>query len=186
MVRLRAARSLWVGLAGVVVFAFTGSLANANVAPQKIFYLQLKVGQCAKRPHSKILLVVPCSDPSHALETYAVMHGGWGAAPPSRPPSRIAPYLSAEARFSAVSVIRSVPATALSSSSPIPAQRRRSTAIGSAAVSGSGRPTARWAPVSISADDPPPTTSHNRSTSSRDALRAGRRPRLTSLDRMEP
>ena len=82
MVRL-GTRSLWVGLAGVVVFAFTGSLANANVVPKKIFYLQLKVGQCAKRPHSKILLVVPCSDPSHALETYAVMNGGWGAAPPS-------------------------------------------------------------------------------------------------------
>jgi hypothetical protein len=83
MVRLPGSRSLLVGLAGVVVFAFTASLANANVAPKKIFYLQLKVGQCAKRPHSKILLVVPCSDPSHALETYAVMHGGWGAAPPS-------------------------------------------------------------------------------------------------------
>ena len=83
MVRLPGTRFLRVGLAGVVVFAFTASLANANVVPKKIFYLQLKVGQCAKRPHSKILLVVPCSDPSHALETYAVMHGGWGAAPPS-------------------------------------------------------------------------------------------------------
>ena len=162
MVRL-GARSLRVGLADVVVFAFTGFVANANVVPKKkIFYLQLKVGQCAKRPHSKILLVVPCSDPSHALETYQSCTAVGAPLHRPRSPSGIAPCLSAEARFSAVSVTPFEPATALRSSSPIPAQRRRSTAIGSAAVSGSGRPTARWAPVSISADDPPLTTSHNR------------------------
>jgi hypothetical protein len=83
MVSLLGGRSSWAGFAAVLLFAFTGSLAYANVAPQKVFYLQLKVGQCAKRPHGKILLVVPCSDPTHALETYAVLHGGWGATPPS-------------------------------------------------------------------------------------------------------
>jgi hypothetical protein len=67
----------------VVVCAFTGSLASATVSPQKVFYLQLKVGQCALRPHSKILLVVSCSDPNHSLETYAVMHGGWGTTRPA-------------------------------------------------------------------------------------------------------
>ena len=67
----------------MLVCAFTGSLANATVPPQKVFYLQLKVGQCALRPHSKMLLVVPCSNPNHFLETYAVMHGGWGSTPPS-------------------------------------------------------------------------------------------------------
>jgi len=44
---------------------------------------ELKVGQGALRPHSKILLVVPCSNPNHSLETYAVLHGGWGSAAPS-------------------------------------------------------------------------------------------------------
>lgn len=83
MVRLLGSRSSWVGLAAVLVCAFTGSLANANVAPQKVFYLQLKVGQCSLRPHSKILLVVPCSNPNHSLETYAVTHGGWGSTLPS-------------------------------------------------------------------------------------------------------
>jgi hypothetical protein len=81
--RLLGSRSSWVGLAAVVVCVFTGPLANANVAPQKVFYLQLKVGQCALRPHSKILLVVPCSNPNHFLETYAVIHGGWGSTPPA-------------------------------------------------------------------------------------------------------
>jgi hypothetical protein len=76
--RLLGSRSWWVGLTAVVVCAVTGSLAAASVAPTKVFYLQLKVGQCALRPHSKILRVVPCSNPNHSLETYAVMHGGWG------------------------------------------------------------------------------------------------------------
>ena len=88
MVRLPGSRSSWAGLAGVLVFAFSGSLANANVASQKVFYLQLKVGQCAPRPHSKILLVVPCSNPTHALETYAVLRGGWGTTPPAGPAVR--------------------------------------------------------------------------------------------------
>ena len=83
VVRRLGSRSSWVGLAAVLVCAVTGSLAHANVAPKKVFYLQLKVGQCALRPHSKILLVVPCSNPNHSLETYAVMHGGWGSTPPS-------------------------------------------------------------------------------------------------------
>ena len=83
MVRLRGSRLSLVGLAAVFVCAFTASLATATVAPKKVFYLQLRVGQCALRPHSKILLVVPCSNPNHSLETYAVMHGGWGSASPS-------------------------------------------------------------------------------------------------------
>jgi hypothetical protein len=81
--RLRRSRSSWFGLAAVIACASTGSLANAKVVPAKVFYLQLKVGHCALRPHSKILLVVPCSNPNHSLETYTVTHGGWGSAPPS-------------------------------------------------------------------------------------------------------
>jgi hypothetical protein len=83
MVRRRGSRALWIGFAAVVVCAVTGSLAQADVSPKKVFYLELKVGQCALRPHSKILLVVPCSNPNHSLETYAVLHGGWGSAAPS-------------------------------------------------------------------------------------------------------
>jgi hypothetical protein len=86
MVRRLGSRSSWVGITAVLVCAFTGSLANADaVASKKVFYLQLKVGQCALRPQSKVMLVVPCSNPNHSLETYAVMHGGWGGARPSRP-----------------------------------------------------------------------------------------------------
>ena len=84
MVKRLGSRSTWVGLTAVLACAATGSLANANVAPKKVFYLELKVGQCALRPHGKILLVVPCSNRNHNLETYAVMHGGWGGAQPAR------------------------------------------------------------------------------------------------------
>jgi hypothetical protein len=71
-------RSLWAGFAAIAVLAWTGSLANANVASQRIFYLDLKVGQCAMRPSGKTLLVIPCSNPAHNLETYVVARGGWG------------------------------------------------------------------------------------------------------------
>ena len=83
MVGLRGSRFAWVGFAAVVVCAFTGSFASATVAPKKVFYLELKVGQCALRPHSKILRVVPCSNPNHSLETYAALHGGWGTTLPT-------------------------------------------------------------------------------------------------------
>jgi hypothetical protein len=79
-------RTSWAGLAAILVLAWTGSLANANVASQRTFYLDLKVGQCAKRPSGKTLLVVPCSNPAHNLETYVVAHGGWGHGnPPGHP-----------------------------------------------------------------------------------------------------
>ena len=84
MVRRRGSRASWIGaLAAAVVCVSGGPLAQATSAPQNVFYLDLKVGQCALRPHSKILLVVPCSNPNHSLETYAVLHGGWGSAAPS-------------------------------------------------------------------------------------------------------
>lgn len=39
------------------------------------------------RPHGKTLLVVPCSNRAHALEVYAVLHGGWGHADPPKHPA---------------------------------------------------------------------------------------------------
>ena len=83
MVRRLGSRSTWVGLTAVLVCAATPLLANANVVPKNVFYLQLKVGQCALRPHSKIVSVVPCSNPNHSLETYAVLRGGWGTVLPA-------------------------------------------------------------------------------------------------------
>ncbi len=56
-------------------------VATAGASPQearKIFYLDLRSGQCARGVFThKTLLLVPCSDPSHNLEVYAVLHGGW-------------------------------------------------------------------------------------------------------------
>ncbi len=87
VLRLLGRRALLVGFAAVLVLAWTGSLANANVASQSVFYLKLRVGQCALRPHRKTLLVVPCSNRAHNLETYAVLHGGWGQGNPPRHPA---------------------------------------------------------------------------------------------------
>jgi len=82
-----------VGCAATLAFAGACSVAGANVtAVHRIFYLKLSVGECAQAPKGtggpghKTLLVVPCSSPVHNLETYAVLHGGWGhGTPPSHP-----------------------------------------------------------------------------------------------------
>jgi hypothetical protein len=88
-------KRLWfVGFAAIVVVCAgsfsVGVTGAANVGAHRIFYLKLRVGECERRPHSKTMLVVPCSDPSHALETYFVGHGGWGHGP-IPPKSTIAP-----------------------------------------------------------------------------------------------
>jgi len=53
--------------------------ASHHLAGGKVFYLDLRVNQCAAWPHhGKIMQVVPCSNGTHNLETYLVGHGGWG------------------------------------------------------------------------------------------------------------
>ena len=83
MIKSLGGRSSWAVFTALFLSTLAASLATASVAPKKVFYLQVKVGQCTLRPHSKLLLVVPCSNPNHSLETYAVAHGGWGTTPPS-------------------------------------------------------------------------------------------------------
>lgn len=48
--------------------------------PGPISYLALRAGECATWASAspKTAVVVPCSDPRHNLEVYAVEHGGWG------------------------------------------------------------------------------------------------------------
>jgi hypothetical protein len=70
---MRGSSLLIVGLA-----AFALSAAGTAAAP--ISYLALRAGECAlvAKPGAKAATVVPCSDPRHDLEVYAVKHGGWG------------------------------------------------------------------------------------------------------------
>jgi hypothetical protein len=50
------------------------------------FYLAEVPGQCVIAPHTgKTVSVVPCSDPRHNLEVYAVGHGGWDHRSPPAP-----------------------------------------------------------------------------------------------------
>ena len=65
----------------LIVAVATVAAATASAAVQsasKIFYLDLKVGQCARGVLThKTLLRVPCSDPLHNIEIFAALHGGW-------------------------------------------------------------------------------------------------------------
>lgn len=65
-----------------------GLLAGAAASSRSrssIFYLDLKVHQCAiaASASSKTVTVVPCSDARHTIEVYAIRSGGWGHATPS-------------------------------------------------------------------------------------------------------
>lgn len=70
--------ALIVGIAGAAA-------VEAAASPGKrAFYLTVEPGQCliagskTGTGSDKIVLVVPCSDPRHQFEVYAVRHGGWG------------------------------------------------------------------------------------------------------------
>jgi hypothetical protein len=63
----------------------SAALLGASVGPpnltNSVFYLAVHQHQCLIAPGeftAKTFLVVPCSDPAHNLEVYAVEHGGWG------------------------------------------------------------------------------------------------------------
>jgi hypothetical protein len=81
-----------VALAAVVALGAGASVAaetgRASVAGRSVFYLDMRVGQCALLPMKhKQLRVVPCFDGLHNLEVFTVAHGGWGLAQP--PPHRV-------------------------------------------------------------------------------------------------
>jgi hypothetical protein len=55
---------------------------TAATASHRVFYLAMKAGDCTTKVSSKWYLVMPCSNGRHRFEVYAVVHGGWGTAPP--------------------------------------------------------------------------------------------------------
>ena len=57
-----------------------------------VFYLTLHPRQCVAIPATgptKSLVVVPCSNPSHKMEIYAVGQGGWGHNAPPAPSAAV-------------------------------------------------------------------------------------------------
>ena len=68
---------------GAIALVGTGS---ADAVGAHVFYLAVHPRQCLVVPKQvvvgKTLLVVPCSDPAHDQEVYAIGHGGWGHHPP--------------------------------------------------------------------------------------------------------
>ena len=73
-----------IGVAAVIAAGSAGTASAARATtPRTTFYLDLKPGQCAKHVAPKTWVVVPCSNGSHSLEVYAVLHGGWGHAVPT-------------------------------------------------------------------------------------------------------
>jgi hypothetical protein len=64
-----------------------GVSAAAAGSARREFYLSAHPRQClvgTASPGAKTVLVLPCSNPAHNLEVYAIGHGGWA---PANPPS---------------------------------------------------------------------------------------------------
>jgi hypothetical protein len=80
---------LGLGVLGLLVttLALVVGVAGAS-STARVFYLALHARQCLIIPasdtgNSKTVLAVPCSNPAHNEEIYAVRHGGWGHTPPT-------------------------------------------------------------------------------------------------------
>jgi hypothetical protein len=74
-----------IALIGLLIsLVTTWAAAAAASSGHRAFYLTVKPGQCliagsrTGTGSHKTVLVVPCSDPRHQFEVYAVRHGGWG------------------------------------------------------------------------------------------------------------
>ncbi len=63
----------------ICVLALIAAVSAPAVSAGRVSYLSLRAGDCAIRAAStpKSVAVVPCSNPRHDLEVYAVEHGGW-------------------------------------------------------------------------------------------------------------
>jgi hypothetical protein len=70
-----------------------GATLRSSLHIRKVFYLDLKAGECALLPmRHKHLRVLPCLNARHQLEVFAVdKHVGWGDA---EPPHRVVVRLS--------------------------------------------------------------------------------------------
>ena len=76
--------------AAAIVTASLAAGYTAAAVGHPVFYLTVHPKQCLiggtnnGNKNGKTVTIVPCSDPNHNLEVYALGHGGWGhATPPS-------------------------------------------------------------------------------------------------------
>ena len=74
------------GLVAAVCVAATAPTVGSAATGHRAFYLSVHTHQCLARipGAAKTVSVVPCSDPAHEMEVFAIRHGGWGH---GRPPS---------------------------------------------------------------------------------------------------
>ncbi|HLK16339.1 MAG TPA: hypothetical protein VKT78_16150 [Fimbriimonadaceae bacterium] len=73
-------------LALVLFVAVSTAAVGSAATGHRVFYLSVRTHQCLVRiaGAAKTVSVVPCSDPAHEMEVFAVGHGGWGhGSPPS-------------------------------------------------------------------------------------------------------
>jgi hypothetical protein len=79
-------RTLLGSTTAVIVGCVALSAAASGSSAGPVFYLTTHPRQCliASGPAGKRPLLVPCSNPRHNFEVYAIGHGGWGH---GRPPS---------------------------------------------------------------------------------------------------
>jgi hypothetical protein len=70
---------VWIAAAGAFVLLAAVGAAFARES-ERVFYLSVHPRQClidSAKPTTTVL-VVPCSNPTHNFEVYAIGHGGWG------------------------------------------------------------------------------------------------------------
>ncbi len=77
-----------VSLLAATLFIGVGAAVGSAVVGPRIPYLSVKPRECLIGAAAtgnmgfKTVLVVPCSNPAHDFEVYAVGHGGWGRSTP--------------------------------------------------------------------------------------------------------
>jgi hypothetical protein len=73
----------------VVAISACAAVSSASGSTGKrVLSLEAHPRQCligTADVNAQTVLVVPCSDPAHNLEVYAIRHGGWGDARPPAP-----------------------------------------------------------------------------------------------------
>lgn len=68
----------------VLVLTCVGLADASGRSGSRVFYLAVHPRQClvSVKTSPKWVRAVPCSDPSHNMEVYALVHGGWGHGTP--------------------------------------------------------------------------------------------------------
>lgn len=78
--------------ATAVLVLMCAAVGSAGGSGTRAFYLTVHPRQClvTARSSPKWVQVVPCSDPAHDMEVYAIAHGGWGHGTPPTPARGVA------------------------------------------------------------------------------------------------